>query len=135
MMDQASTDEEAPSTPSTIYLEEDELFSPRTKARVDGVFARLLPINWPAKLSFHDIAEMMKLDPSWNLHSRQYIHVEEKQQELPSDPCSSDDDSESESRPAKIWVGHYRLNLDQDPANRGIGWIVGSGRKELEIGV
>lgn len=68
------------STPDTAILEDP--FSPRTTARYRGDFARLIPANRSAILAFYDIAQTLKLDPEWNHHSRQFIHVEESQREL-----------------------------------------------------
>lgn len=49
-------------------------------------FARLVPANHQAKIAFHEIATLVKLDNCWNPHCRKFIHVSEAQTELVSFP-------------------------------------------------
>ncbi|KIW41569.1 uncharacterized protein PV06_07118 [Exophiala oligosperma] len=68
-------------------------------------FARLVPANHQAKIAFHEIATLVKLDNCWNPHCR-----------------------EAEVR--EIYTGYFRLNLDILPENFPKGWVIGSGRGE-----
>ncbi|KAK5214804.1 hypothetical protein LTR96_011267 [Exophiala xenobiotica] len=118
-------------TPDTEVL--DEPFSPKTSARLEGDFARLIPVNHSAKVAFNEIAQRLRLDPEWHLHARKFIHVDPTGKELtPFEDSEADDEVTSKGLP--ILSGHYRLNLTTLPKTPRLGWIWGSGRKDLPDG-
>jgi hypothetical protein len=116
-----------PKTPDTCFLE----FSPRTTARLRGDFARLIPINLSAMLAFDDIARTLKLDPEWNPHARQFIHVDDLQ-DLPPQWQDSDTETDVKDKPKKIWTGCYRFSLELLPRTLRLGWVLGGGRKDMK---
>ncbi|KIX05274.1 uncharacterized protein Z518_06146 [Rhinocladiella mackenziei CBS 650.93] len=121
-----------PSTPDTVILENH--FSPRTNARLQGDFARLIPVNRPAILAFHSIAERMRLDPAWNPHARKYIFVEDSKRQLSPEWDGSDTSNGTKNEPSQVLIGYYRLSLDLIANHPELGWVVGSGRKDLPNG-
>lgn len=98
-----------------------------------GDFARLIPANRLARSAFHDVAEAMKSDPKKYIHARQFIHIHSTQVEFFAELSASDTESEHKV-PERWWTGYYRLNMSIPPLAPGLGWIAGTGRKDLEHG-
>jgi len=96
-----------------------------------GDFARLVPANKVACKAFHDIAESMKRDASWRPHARQYIHVSSTKKEFSEVISASDTDEVPEAAKYNLWTGYYRLSFRVPPSNPRLGWVIGSGRKDL----
>ncbi|OAL36618.1 hypothetical protein AYO20_04234 [Fonsecaea nubica] len=124
-------EQEPPGTPDTVVLEEP--CSPRTSARLEGDFARLIPVNRPARLAFSKIAQRIRLDPDWQKHARQFIHIDETAKELTSFEDSEADD-EVRSRDPSILSGHYIFSMTKLPKVPRLGWVWGSGRRDLPDG-
>lgn len=133
-MDQIDGDDSAtlPDTPDTVLLEPD--WSPRTHARLQGDFARLIPVNRPAILAFHSIAERARLDPEWNPHVRKFLFIEETKRQLSPEWDGSDTSSGTKDDPAQILTGYYRLSLELLTNHTKLGWVLGSGRNDLANG-
>lgn len=122
-----------PNTPDTVVLEGH--FSPRTNARLQGDFARLIPVNHAAIMAFHSIAQRMNVDPAWNPHVRRFLFVEETKRQLsPEWDGTSDTSSSTRSDPGQVLTGYYRLSLELITNHPRLGWVIGSGRKDLVNG-
>ena len=107
--------------------------SSKVAAKDRGDFARLIPKNRSALLAFHTIAQTLKIDPDWNPHARQFIHVNEPQNDVLSQwEGSSDTGTDIEEKTKKIWTGYYRFNFELLPNSSSIGWILGGGRSDLK---
>lgn len=130
MGDRISDHEASTATPDTVVLENP--FSPQTLARHRGDFARLIPTNRSAILAFHTIAQTLKLDPEWNPHARQFIHVEESQKDLSPQWKGSETESEVEETGAEVFRGYYRFHLEMMPSTARLGWVLGGGRSESD---
>lgn len=127
--------ETLPNTPDTLPLE-DSFFSPRTNARLRGDFARLVPVNHDAILAFHSIAERARLEPDWNPHIRKFLFIEETPRAIsPEWDGTSDTASEAMSGyQGQVLTGYYRISLDLLTNHPRLGWVMGSGRKDLPNG-
>ncbi|KAJ9608542.1 hypothetical protein H2200_007530 [Cladophialophora chaetospira] len=95
-------------------------------------FARLVPLNDPAKLAFHEIALILKTNSEWNPHCRKFIHVSDFMSKLISGPSMESDTSEGDMEIQEVYTGHFRLNLDILPDNFAMGVVIGAGRLNLE---
>ena len=122
----------APGSPDTVIL--DDPLSPATRARLQGDFARLVPSNRPAILAFHDIAERIRLDPAWNPHARRFIFIEETKRHLSPEWDGSDTSGSAGEDSGPVLMGYYRLSLDLITNHPRLGWVIGSGRRDLENG-
>lgn len=92
----------------------------------DFDFAHLVPANESAKLAFDELARLKIADEGWNVHARNFIHVEEEQESL-----DADESDEPSSVPKTIHVGYFRLSLGLQPARLARGWVIGCGRQAL----
>ncbi|KAH8807604.1 kinase-like domain-containing protein [Xylogone sp. PMI_703] len=137
------TEEDIPTVPNTatpeIVLTEVEhvLRSASTsfneKDEHHGDFARLVPANRLARSAFNEVAETLKSDGSKYPHARQFIHIDSTQVEFFAELSASDTESEHKVT-QRWWTGYYRLNMNITPLAPGLGWIAGTGRKDLEHG-
>ena len=93
----------------------------------DFDFAQLVPVNDSAKLAFDELARLRSADPEWNPHARNYIHVDEEQENFGDDDQSDEPSSTSRS----IYTGYFRLSLGLQPKRFARGWVIGSGRQAL----
>ncbi|KIX92154.1 uncharacterized protein Z520_12147 [Fonsecaea multimorphosa CBS 102226] len=126
--------ETLPNTPDTVPLD-DHFFSPRTRARLEGDFARLVPVNHAAVLAFHSIAERTRLEPDWNPHIRKFLFIEETPRQLSPEWDGSDASSDTTGgHPTQVLMGYYRLSLEILTNHTRLGWVIGSGRKDLVNG-
>ena len=131
-----NTSETIPNTPDTLPLEENDIFSPRTGARLRGDFARLVPINHDAVLAFHSVAERTRIEPDWNPHVKRFLFIEDDPRQLSPEWDGTSDTSSDATRalPSQVLTGHYRLSLDLLTNHPRLGWVIGSGRKDLPNG-
>lgn len=127
--------ETIPNTPDTVPLEEN-FFSPKTSARLRGDFARLVPVNHNAILAFHSIAERTRLEPDWNPHISKFLCIDETPRQVsPEWDGTSDTSSEATGGfQGQVLTGYYRLSLDLLTDHPQLGWIIGSGRKDIRNG-
>jgi hypothetical protein len=127
--------ETMPNTPDTLPLE-DSFFSPRTNARLRGDFARLVPVNHDAVLAFHSIAERARLEPDWNPHARKFLFIDDTPRAIsPEWDGTSDASSEALSGyHGPVLTGYFRISLDLLTNHPQLGWVLGSGRKDLPNG-
>jgi hypothetical protein len=100
-----------------------------------GDFARLIPANNAARKAFHVIVGKMMEDPTWEVHARQFVHVDEKSYPLVETEDSDSDIQYSNASPSPIMLhqGHYRLNLNLAPQNVKLGWVIGKGRRQIIV--
>lgn len=103
-----------------------------TTADDNGDFARLVPANRAARVAFSEIVGEVKSDSNWNRHAQRYIHINGKE-ELLSELSASETETEAKEQRC-LWTGYYRFNINIPPFSQGLGWIAGSGRKDLEHG-
>jgi hypothetical protein len=122
-----------PNTPDTLPLEDNYLFSPKTNARLRGDFARLIPVNHDAILAFHSVAERTRIEPEWNTHVEKFLFIEDQPRALsPEWDGTSDTSSEATNGcPAQVLTGYYRISLELLTNHPRLGWVIGSGRKDL----
>lgn len=139
MSTMANLDEEGPETipnsPDTLLLE-DSFFSPKTNARLRGDFARLVPVNHNAVLAFHSIAERARLEPDWQPHIRRFLFIEDTPRAVsPEWDGASDTNSDATGGfQTQVLTGYYRLSLDLITNHPRLGWVIGSGRRDLPNG-
>ncbi|KAK5312505.1 hypothetical protein LTR93_011304 [Exophiala xenobiotica] len=95
-------------------------------------FARLVPVNDQAKLAFHEIALILNADPGWNSHCRKFIHVSDVKDKVASGGLQESDTSECDPEVQEVFTGYFCLNLTILPENFPRGWIIGSGRPNMD---
>jgi len=96
-----------------------------------GDFARVVPQSPLARQEFSKIVQRLLDDPTWMQHPRKYVHHEE----YPGGESESEatDDEEGPRNQLK-WYGYYRLNMNILPHRPGVGWVMGTSRKDLHEG-
>ena len=98
----------------------------------EGDFARLIPSSNLAREVFNELVQKLAEDPSYLPHARRFIHFEDsdltEEDEVSSNPTSPKSTTVTSRKPV---CGYYRLNMDLQPSNLALGWVVGSGRKDL----
>ncbi|KIW65071.1 hypothetical protein PV04_07356 [Phialophora macrospora] len=125
-----------PNSPDTLLLE-DSFFSPRTNAKLRGDFARLVPVNHNAILAFHSVAERARLEPDWNPHIRRFLFIEDTPRAISPEWDGTSDTNSDATGPlqqGQVLAGYYRLSLDLITNHPRLGWVLGSGRKDLPNG-
>jgi len=118
------TEDTVPNTPLSHQLEND--------SDHQGDFARFIPFNTLACRAFHDVAEKLRSNPDYNKHTRQYMHVEYGARAALSKSSDSDTERSSDKVSQCSWTGYYRLNLNIRPFDLQRGWMIGSGRADLD---
>lgn len=106
---------------------------PSWSDKYDDDFGRLVPANTNACIAFDELATRFRDDIFWNRHARRFVHIDEVKKDVEVLPSESDTDSEAVVERVSRWTGYYRLNLNIPPQNLGLGWAMGSGRRENEL--
>lgn len=90
-----------------------------------GDFARLIPKSPLARAAFNEIVRNLYERPNDFSYLRQFIHFEL----LDVPPLKGSVDGEPQEQVlVRQWCGYYRLNMDIQPKNLNLGWVVGSSR-------
>ncbi|KAF7506330.1 hypothetical protein GJ744_011903 [Endocarpon pusillum] len=107
--------------------------TPNTPANIaddhDNDFAILVPTNDAAHVAFSAVAELIRLDSDWMPHARRFVHINPNRSPLSPDTSTDTETSEQGARPL-LYSGYYRFNLDIQPDNPRLGWVIGRGTED-----